>query len=113
MCETQQGSQESTRIGMYTETLARLYLRQGFTREALQIYRQLAQEQPNERRWQDQIRALTQQLATDLPVPEDASATAPSVTRKGGTAAAEAYRTRRVMAELELWLRRLRRRGQE
>jgi hypothetical protein len=109
MGETQQGLQESTRVGMYTETLARLYLRQGFTREALQIYRRLAQEQPTERRWQDQIRALTQQV-TALPVVEDESAQTLSVTRKGGTVADEAYRTWRVIAELELWLHRLRRR---
>jgi hypothetical protein len=97
---------------MYTETLARLYLRQGFTREALQIYRRLAQEQPKEARWQDQIRALTQQVqqVTALPVVEDESAQTLSVTRKGGTVADEAYRTWRVIAELELWLHRLRRR---
>jgi hypothetical protein len=95
---------------MYTETLARLYLRQGFTREALQIYRRLAQEQPKEQRWQDQIRALTQQLAMALPVPEDESAKALSVTRKGSPAADETYRAGRVIAELELWLRRLRQR---
>ena len=34
--------------GIYTETLARLYLKQGFVERALAIYRRLVQEQPEQ-----------------------------------------------------------------
>lgn len=48
--------------GIYTETLARLYLKQGFVEQALAIYRHLAQEQPENLQWQDTVMALEQQL---------------------------------------------------
>jgi len=110
MHETPQDSQDSTRVGLYTETLARLYLRQGFTHEALQIYRRLAQEQPKEQRWRDQIQVLTQQLAAESPVPELVSAQKRLASHTGDTVAAD--RMGRVIAELELWLWRLQRRRQ-
>ena len=40
--------QESAPLGVYTETLARLYWRQGYLDEALRIYRHLADEHPDE-----------------------------------------------------------------
>lgn len=49
--------------GFYTETLARIYWRQGFLREALQMYRRLAAERPDELRLQNHIRTLSEELA--------------------------------------------------
>ena len=54
--------------GLYTETLARIYWRQGFLSEALRIYRRLAEDHPDDPRLQAQIHALTQDLATTSPV---------------------------------------------
>jgi hypothetical protein len=110
MRETPHDGQDSTCVGLYTETFARLYLRQGFPNEALQIYRRLAQEQPKEQRWRDQIQILTQQLAVESAVPEAASAQRRAVPRKDNTATTD--QTGRVIAELELWLWRLQRRRQ-
>lgn len=54
--------------GLYTETLARIYWRQGFLSEALRIYHRLAEERPEESRLQAQIYALTQELTTTSPL---------------------------------------------
>jgi hypothetical protein len=43
--------------GIYTETLARLYLKQGFGERALAIYRRLAQEQPDNHQLHDSTSA--------------------------------------------------------
>jgi len=48
--------------GIYTETLARLYLKQGFVERALAIYRRLAQEQPADRQLQERLHTLEQEL---------------------------------------------------
>ena len=49
--------------GIYTETLARLYLKQGFGERALAIYRRLAQEQPDNHQLHERLRTLEQELA--------------------------------------------------
>jgi hypothetical protein len=49
--------------GIYTETLARLYLKQGFAERALAIYRRLAQEQPGNAQLHERLHALEQELA--------------------------------------------------
>src|SRR5207249_9760635 len=49
--------------GIYTETLARLYLQQGFVERALAIYRRLAQEQPENHPLHERLRTLEQQYA--------------------------------------------------
>lgn len=49
-------------VGMYTETLARLYMRQGHVDKALRIYRYLAAQQPSDTDLQDQIHTLEHQL---------------------------------------------------
>lgn len=103
--ETQQNAEGPATLGMYTETLARLYLRQGFIREALCIYRRLVQERPQEQRLHEQLRALEQQVASGLP--ERVSVTGSSAARVGDTPAVEARRAQRVIAELERWLRYL------
>lgn len=49
--------------GIYTETLARLYLQQGLVARALAIYRRLAQEQPDNPQLHECLHTLEQQLA--------------------------------------------------
>jgi hypothetical protein len=49
--------------GIYTETLARLYLKQGFVERALAIYRRLAQEQPENHQLHARLCTLEQELA--------------------------------------------------
>lgn len=87
-------------VGMYTETLARLYFRQGYVDEALRIYRHLAAERPHDQHLQEQLRVLTQQLASTPEPPRRPEA--------GGTARPEASRRvhpmQPVIAELERWL---------
>jgi hypothetical protein len=48
--------------GIYTETLARLYLKQGFVERALAIYRRLAQEQPGNEPLHARLHRLEQEL---------------------------------------------------
>ena len=48
-----------------TETVAELYLQQGFTGEALLVYRQLARSKPNDQRILDRIATLEQRLADE------------------------------------------------
>ena len=49
--------------GIYTETLARLYLKQGFAERALAIYRRVAQEQPDNHQLHERLRTVEQELA--------------------------------------------------
>ena len=49
--------------GICTETLARLYLKQGFVERALAIYRRLAQEQPENHQLHERLSTLEQELA--------------------------------------------------
>ena len=44
--------------GIYTETLARLYLKQGFGERALAIYQRLAQEQPDNHQLHERLRTF-------------------------------------------------------
>jgi hypothetical protein len=53
--------------GIYTETLARLYLKQGFVERALVIYRRLAQEQPDNAQLQERLHTLEQECAQGGP----------------------------------------------
>lgn len=48
-----------------TETVAELYLQQGFTGEALLVYRQLARSKPGDQRIADRIAELEQRLAQE------------------------------------------------
>lgn len=48
-----------------TETVAELYLQQGFTGEALLVYRQLARSKPNDQRIADRITVLEERLADE------------------------------------------------
>lgn len=93
-----------TLTGIYTETLARLYLRQGFLERALSIYRHLAQEQPDNQPLQARCLTLEQQLqqggGAETPTGESvgalAEATLPTQARPRPAEV--------VLAQLERWL---------
>jgi hypothetical protein len=95
--------------GIYTETLARLYLKQGFGERALAIYRRLAREQPDNHQLHERLRTLEQELAcgedgsdpvVQCAVPDRAGERAPQVRRR---------QEHRIAAQLGLWLRYLQR----
>jgi len=95
--------------GIYTETLARLYLKQGFGERALAIYRRLAQEQPGNHQLHERLRDLEQELAcggggsapaVHYAVPDGAGERAAQVTRR---------QEHRIAVQLGLWLRYLQR----
>ena len=95
--------------GIYTETLARLYLKQGFGERALAIYRRLAQEQPGNHQLHERLRTLEQELACGgggsapaghSTVPDGADERASQVTRR---------QEHQIAVQLGLWLRYLQR----
>ena len=95
--------------GIYTETLARLYLKQGFGERALVIYRHLAQEQPGNHQLHERLHTLEQELAggggepdpaVPCAAPEGAGERATPVTHR---------QEHQITAQLELWLRYLQR----
>jgi hypothetical protein len=95
--------------GIYTETLARLYLKQGFGERALAIYQRLAQEQPDNHQLHERLRTLEQELAcggggSDPAVqgaaPDGAVQRATQMTRR---------QEHQIAAQLGLWLRYLQR----
>ena len=98
--------QESAPLGVYTETLARLYWRQGYLDEALRIYRHLADEHPDDSHFQDRIRALNQQQELPSEVVPAEPAAALSSRRM---TVSEARQARYVIAQLERWLNCLQR----
>jgi hypothetical protein len=124
MTDRDTASEDTVPVGMYTETLARLYMRQGHVNKALRIYRHLAAQQPSDVDLQDQIHALEHQLTAAaemevgtavqaLPIPVDwpslqeANAYGPVPAVQPSR---EVEQTRRVIAHLERWLRVLRHR---
>jgi hypothetical protein len=90
--------------GIYTETLARLYLQQGFVARALTIYRRLAQEQPDNYQLHERLRTLEQQLALGA-LGQDAVAprTGPDMAVDSTSMALHDQRDA-VIAQLERWL---------
>ena len=95
--------------GIYTETLARLYLKQGFGERALAIYRHLAQEQPGNHQLHERLHTLEQELACGggglapaghSPVPDGTGERVSQVTRR---------QEHQIAAQLGLWLRYLQR----
>ena len=57
------GDSEETSDAFVTETMAEVYVRQGFLEQALDIYRQLARQSPEEQRFTDAIAELEQAVA--------------------------------------------------
>ena len=95
--------------GIYTETLARLYLKQGFGERALAIYRRLAQEQPGNRHLHERLHTLEQELACGESRP-DSAGQGPTLEGTGASATPATRRQEQQMVEhLELWLRYLQR----
>ena len=95
--------------GIYTETLARLYLKQGFGERALAIYRRLVQEQPGNHPLYERLHTLEQELAYggsgldpagQCAIPAGADDSATPVTPRP---------EHRIAAQLEVWLRYLQR----
>jgi hypothetical protein len=90
--------------GIYTETLARLYLKQGFGERALAIYRRLVQEQPGNHQLYERLHSLEQELAYG------GSGLDPAVqgaTPGGAHESTTPVRPRpepRIAVQLELWL---------
>ena len=58
----------STRAAFVTETMAELYLQQGFTAEALDIYRQLLEQNPEDTSLRDRVEQLERGGQTSLSV---------------------------------------------
>ena len=59
-------SEPETSPAFVTETMAELYLQQGFTEEALAIYRQLLAQQPDDATLQDRIAAIERGAASTV-----------------------------------------------
>jgi len=98
--------------GIYTETLARLYLKQGFVERALAIYRRLAQEQPQNDAFQERIRSLEHDLTFGLLCPSLA-ASAPVMPESEVRAVVRpSHPYEQVIGQLEQWLRQLQRQRQ-
>jgi hypothetical protein len=126
MTDRDTASEDTVPVGMYTETLARLYMRQGHVDKALRIYRHLAARQPSDLELQDQIQALEHQLTiaaemeTDtavqaLPIPVDwpsEQEVNPSAPLSVVQVSRDVEQTRQVIARLERWLQVLRHRRQ-
>jgi hypothetical protein len=108
--ETHASQPHDAVAGIYTETLARLYLKQGFAERALAIYRRLAQEQPGNDQLQERLRTMEQALTCG----RDGSApAAPRAVHGGAGESATPVRCRQehqIVAQLEQWLRYLQRR---
>jgi len=126
MTDRDTASEDTVPVGMYTETLARLYMRQGHVDKALRIYRHLAARQPSDLDLQDQIHALEHQLTTAaemqidtavqaLPIPVNwpsEQEVKPSVPLAVVPVSRDVEQTRQVIARLERWLQVLRHRRQ-
>ncbi len=139
MADRDTASEDMVPTGMYTETLARLYMRQGHVDKALRIYRYLAAQQPGDLDLQDQIHAIEHQMiiaadlaantpAQALPIPVDWPTSPEANVPEGPIPTAdlsaapvyaalptpsvsrEAKQAQQVIAHLEGWLRVLRRR---
>ena len=95
--------------GIYTETLARLYATQGLYEQALTIYRQLFQRQPENQELLRTIAAVEQCMA-GATVPGAGEGALPSASREQSRKARTS--ARQVVVHLERWLAQLRRQRQ-
>ena len=98
--------------GICTETLARLYLQQGFGERALAIYRRLAQEQPGNHQLSERRRTVEHQLALGA-LEHDAMGqhTMPDLA-VDTTRMTPHHQSAYVIAQLERWLGSLQRQRQ-
>ena len=98
--------------GICTETLARLYLKQGFVERALAIYRRLAQEQPGNQQLHERLRTVEQQLALGALGQDTVGQRTPPDLAVDTTSRAPHPQRDEVVAQLERWLHSLQRRRQ-
>lgn len=94
----------ATEAGIYTETLARLYLRQGFDEKALRIYRHLVHAHPEDLELRERFRLLEQQV--ERPVQEHV-ASPPVLTVTQAMTNGPSFCTQWVLRHLEYWLSHL------
>ncbi len=104
-------TEEGVEIGIYTETLARLYRRQGFLDKALTIYQHLACLQPHQTHLQTQIQELEEHMRHNalVTIPASTVGSAPPAFPSPAASLARPERaraqtTRRVLMQLEKWL---------
>ena len=98
--------------GICTETLARLYLQQGFVERALLIYRRLAQEQPDNQPLHARLQAVEQQFVLETSGQEAVvQHTIPTPAAETASMAPQPHREA-VVAQLERWLHCLQRQRQ-
>jgi hypothetical protein len=90
--------------GIYTETLARLYLKQGFVERALAIYRHLVQEQPGNAQLRERLHTLEQELARGGGEPASAVQRGESEAAHETTASVVHRHEHPVAAQLGRWL---------
>ena len=103
--ETNSDVEESAPLGVYTETLARLYWRQGYLDKALHIYHHLAAEEPDNPHFLEQIHALEeQQLEPHASPPEPVRAL-----RSEPVTPVAVHQNQLVIDQLERWLHHLQR----
>jgi hypothetical protein len=95
--------------GIYTETLARLYLKQGFGERALAIYRRLVQEQPGNHQLLERLHILEQELAYGGSGLDPVGQCAPAAGVDERAMPVIPRPEQRIAAQLELWLRYLQR----
>ena len=106
------GSEAEAEAGICTETLARLYLQQGFVARALALYRRLAQEQPENHQLHERLHTLEQQIALGA-LGQDAVAQRTAPDPAMDTAGRTSHRqSDAVVARLEHWLHYLQRQRQ-
>jgi hypothetical protein len=105
----QEAGQPPELPGIYTETLARLYATQGLYEQALTIYRQLLQRQPENQELLRTI-ATVEQCMAGATAPETGGGEPPSASREQSRRARR--RVHQVVAHLERWLAQLRRQRQ-
>ena len=91
----------STEAGIYTETLARLYLLQGFVEKALRIYRHLVQAHPENLALHERLRILEQQVAGQM---QDNVSSSPALTVVQAMTNGPSFRSQWVLRRLEHWL---------
>jgi hypothetical protein len=96
----------STGAEIYTETLARLYLLQGFAEKALRIYRHLVQAHPENLALHEQLKRLEQQVAGQG---QEQVSSSPVLTVAQVMTSSPSFRIQWVLRHLEHWLYHLQR----
>jgi hypothetical protein len=94
----------ATEAGIYTETLARLYLQQGFAEKALRIYHHLVHTHPEDLELRERFKMLEQQVERPM---QEHVASPPVVTVTQAMTNGPSSCTQWVLGHLEYWLSHL------